>query len=235
VNLETTLERTTPTRAQWDVWTRQAPALAYLAYHDLRWELRTASQTRKDKLLGALVRLVQADTGSFGVLAACLLPGLRQRVARYAPSLDRQEALAVVMAGLFEIATRYDVEAHPRFVAEKLLALPTRRLRRAVAVNRAWDVHVRNSDVVHHAAAPDLSPDALLGSAVEVGVLSEQEARLIFDTRIAGHSLPHVARRLGLPYEAAKKRRRRAESRWAAWWLRGSRRVEARGTGKGAA
>jgi hypothetical protein len=231
VNLETTLERTTPTRAQWEVWTRQAPALADLAYHDLRWELRTASQTRKDELLGALVRLVQADTGSFGVLAACLLPGLRHRVGRYAASLDRQEALAVVMAGLFEFASRYDMEAHPRFVAEKLLDFPTRRLRRAVAVHRAWIAHTRVSDAVRHAAGPDPSPDALLASAVEAGVLSEQEARLIFDTRIAGHSLPHVARRLGVRYEAAKKRRRRAESRWAAWWLRDT----GCGTGKGAA
>jgi hypothetical protein len=131
VNLETTLERTTPARAHWDTWIQREPALAALSYQDLRRELRTGSQARKDELLGALVRLVQADSGAFGTLAACLLPGLRHRVARYAPSLDRQEALAVMLAGLYEGTSRYDLEVHARFIAEKLLALPTRRLRKA--------------------------------------------------------------------------------------------------------
>jgi hypothetical protein len=178
--------------------------------------------------------LVQADTGAFGVLAACLLPGLRHRVARYAPSLDRQEALAVIVAGLYEGAACYDLEAHPRFVAEKLLALPTRRLRRAVAVDRTWNAHPNNGDVAPHPAGPELSPNALLASAVDAGVLTEHDVRLIFNTRIAGHTLPEVASQLGLPYEAAKKRRRRAEARWAAWWLRDTGRAGRRGT-KGAA
>jgi hypothetical protein len=118
VNLETTLERTTPTSTQWVAWTQQEPAVADLAYQDMRWQLRTAGPARKDELLGALVRLVQSDPGAFGVLAACMVPALRHRVALRAPSLDRQDALAVVVAGLYEAAVRYDVESHPRYVAE---------------------------------------------------------------------------------------------------------------------
>jgi hypothetical protein len=235
VNLETTLERTTPTQSQWDAWTQEAPALADLAYHDVRWELRTANQARKDELLGALVRLVQADTGAFGVLAACLLPGLRHRVARYAPALDRQEAFAVMVAALYEGAVRYDVDAHPRFIAEKLLALPTGRLRRAVTVDRTWNARPRHGEVTLHAVGAELSPDALLASAVDAGVLTDDEARLIFDTRIADRALPEVASRLGLRYEAAKKRRRRAEARWAAWWLRDTGRSWSPGPDKGVA
>jgi hypothetical protein len=153
----------------------------------------------------------------------------------YAPSLDRQEALAVMVAGLYEGAARYDLEGHPRFVAEKLLVLPTRRLRRAVAVDRTWNAHPHDGDVAPHPAGLDLSPHALLASAVDAGVLTGHDARLIFDTRIVGHTLPEVANELGLSYEAAKKRRRRAEARWAAWWLRDTGRAGRRGTGKGAA
>lgn len=219
MNLETTLQRTTPTRAQWQTWIQRQPALAGLSYQDLRRELRTGSQARKDELLGALVRLVQADPAAFGTLAACLLPGVRHRVARYAPSLDRQEALAVMVAALYEGTARYDLEVHTRFIAEKLLALPTRRLRRAVAAHRTWSGHEQpNSNVAPHASGPELSPRALLAPAVGAGVLTKQEARLIFDTRIAARSLPEVARQIGLRYEAAKKRRQRAEARWAAWW-----------------
>jgi hypothetical protein len=46
---------------------------------------------------------------------------------------------------------------------------------------------------------------------------------------------PRVADELGLAYEAAKKRRRRAEAGWAAWWLQDMGRVGGPGTGKGAA
>lgn len=234
--LETTLERTTPTSAQWDAWTQQEPALADLAYQDMRWQLRTAGPARKDELLGAVVCLVQSDPGAFGVLAACMLPALRHRVALHAPSLDRQDALAVIAAGLYEAAVRYDVEAHPRYVAEKLLALPTRRLRRAVALHRRWNAHARHAvDGVSHAAGPELSPRGLMAEAVDAGVLAEHEARLIFDTRVVGRTLPEVADELGLAYEAAKKRRRRAEARWAAWWLQDMGRVGGPGTGKGAA
>jgi hypothetical protein len=236
VNLEATLERTTPTGAQWVAWTQQEPALADLAYHDMRWQLRTADPTRKDELLRALVRLVQTDPAAFGVLAACMLPALRHRVAQHAPSLDRQDAVAVIAVGLYEAAVRYDVDAHPRFVAEKLLTLPTRRLRRAVALHRRWNANARQAiDDVSHAADPELSPWGVLAAAVDAGVLAEHEARLIFDTRVAGRTLPEVADELGLAYEAAKKRRRRAEARWAAWWLQDMGRVGGPGTGKGAA
>jgi hypothetical protein len=219
VNLETTLDRTTPTGTQWVAWTQQEPALADLTHQDMRGQLRTADPGRKDELLGALVRLVQADRGAFGVLAACLLPGLRHRIARHAPSLDREEALALMVDALYEAVASYDAAQHHQFIAEALLALPTRRLRRAVVAHRVWSSQVQHSDDgAPDAAAPVLSPRALLWSAVEARVLTEHDARLIFDTRIAGRTLPEVARQLGLRYEAAKKRRQRAEARWVAWW-----------------
>jgi hypothetical protein len=222
VKLEVALERITPTRAQWHAWTHRDRALVGLPYGDLRSELRTGSQARKDELLGALVRLVQADPQAFGVLAACLLPGLRHRMARHAPSLDRQEALAIMVGAFYEAVVNYDSVRHDLHIAEKLLAAPTRRLRSAVAAHRTWNGHVRhNGDVARHERGPELSPGALLASAVDARVLTEQDARLIFDTRIAGRPLPEVARQIGLHYEVAKKRRQRAEAAWAAWWTPG--------------
>jgi hypothetical protein len=57
----------------------------------------------------------------------------------------------------------------------------------------------------------------------------------ILDTRVVGRTLSEFADELGLSYEAAKKRRRRAEARWAAWWLQDMGRVGGLGTGEGAA
>jgi hypothetical protein len=180
-------------------------------------------------LLDGLVRLVQAQPGAFGVLAACLLPGLRHRIAKHAPSLERQEGLAVMVDALYEAVACYDAAQDHEFIAEELLALPTRRLRRAVVAHRTWSGHAQHTgDGAPHAGGPELSPSALspsalspsalLAFAVDAGVLTEDDARLIRDTRITGRFLPEVARQLGLGYEAAKKRRQRAEARWVAWW-----------------
>jgi DNA-directed RNA polymerase specialized sigma24 family protein len=219
LDLETALERTAPTRTQWDAWTQREPSLAGLTYADLRRVLRTGCQDRKDELLGALVRTTHADPGAFGVVAACLLPGLRRRIARYAPSLDRQEALAVMVDALYEAVAGYDTAEDSRFVAGGLLALPTRRLRRAATDQRAWSLHAHHdTDTASPAPAAELSAAAILASAVHAGVVTDQDAQLILETRIAGHSLREAGQRLGLRYETAKKRRQRAEARWATWW-----------------
>jgi hypothetical protein len=219
-NLETALERTAPTRMQWDAWTRQEPTLAGLTYQDLRQELRPGNDQRQDELLAALVRVSHTDPGAFGVLAACLLPGLRHRIARYAPSLDRQDALAVIVDALYETVVDYDATDDCRFVAGELLALPTRRLRRAVADQRSWNLHGHHdTDPISPTGGLELSAAAMLASAVDAGVITGRDAQLILHTRIAGRSLHETARRMDLGYETAKKRRQRAEARWATWWI----------------
>jgi hypothetical protein len=228
-DLESALEQAAPTRAQWDAWSRKEPSLARLTYEDLRSELRADDQDRKDTLLRVLVRVAHAEHDAFVVVAACLLPGLRHRISRYAPTLDRQDAFAVVAGALFEAVTRYPVADQPGFVASALLALPTRRLRRAVTEERSWTAHTRG-DIETACAAPglELSAGAMLAFAVDTGVVTAQDARLILDTRIVGLSLRDAARRLGLPYETAKKRRQRAEVRWASWWTNGTARTSHR-------
>jgi hypothetical protein len=139
-------------------------------------------------------------------------------VSRYGPSLDRDDALAVTIVALCEAVDRYGTE-QPRFVATHLLAPPTRRLRRAAALEVAW-----NRRSCHYVPVPgadeivERSAVTMLTEAVEAGVLAPQDAELIFDTRIVGRSLPEAARRLRLGYEAIKKRRQRAEARWSQWW-----------------
>ncbi len=144
----------------------------------------------------------------------------RQAPAKPAPldPIEPQRRLIVRVEGLYEAVAGYDA-AQLEFVATNLLALPTRRLRRATAHQQAWrrcDRHEHHTPIADAVVEPPA--DALLAGAVDAGLLTAQDAQLILDTRIAGHSLRAAARRLGLPYEAAKKRRQRAEARWASWW-----------------
>jgi hypothetical protein len=62
----------------------------------------------------------------------------------------------------------------------------------------------------------------VLALAVEAGVLCAEDAVLIRATRLDGVRLCDAARLCGLSYQAAKKRRRRAEVAWATWWGSGA-------------
>jgi DNA-directed RNA polymerase specialized sigma24 family protein len=218
-NLETALERTAPKRTQWDAWTGHEPAFNGLTYQDLRVELRTGTGPRKDELLAALVRTARSDRTAFDVIAACLLPGIQRLVVRYGRSLERQDALAIAVGALYEAVGRCEFDGPPRFVAGKLLALPARRLRRAVTARRAWGVTATHiAEDTAHSHSPELSTAVLLGTAVEAGVLAEHDARLIHATRVIGRPMREVAHDLGVDYGTAKKRRQRAEAAWVAWW-----------------
>jgi hypothetical protein len=153
------------------------------------------------------------------VVAACLLPGIRQRVARYGRWLERQDAFAIAVGALYEAVGRCELDEPPRFVAGKLLALPTGRLRRAVAAERASCVTAtRAVEATVHTDSLELSTTFLLSTAVEAGVVAEHDARLINATRVIGRPMRDVAHDLGVSYGTARKRRQRAEAAWVAWW-----------------
>lgn len=213
-----------PTRRQWRQWVETEPRLAELGDPDgIGRALRGGPPQRQDELLSVLVRLAQGGAGGGDaavlVLARCLWPGMRHRVIVHGWPLDVDEAFSIMVAGLVEAVHGYDPAARPRFVAAGLLAGPTRRLHRAASLARqaADDVH-DVSDEDYAAGLLELSAAGLLGLAVDAGVLRAADAWLIRATRAEGLALAAAAGRLGLSYEAAKKRRQRAERRWADWW-----------------
>jgi DNA-directed RNA polymerase specialized sigma24 family protein len=105
-------------------------------------------------------------------------------------------------------------------VASRLLGLPTRRLRHAAARERQWTAQAEAEiNAVSSGTCVDLAPTAMAAIAVDAGVLSAEDAQLILATRVTGYSLREAARRHDLSYDAAKKRRQRAEACWIAWWL----------------
>lgn len=89
----------------------------------------------------------------------------------------------------------------------------------------AWLRHQRGADTPLAAAgfesmpppAPAGHPDLVLARAVNAGVLSVDEARLVGTTRIEHISVTALAARLGVEVETLWKKRRRAETRLAAY------------------
>jgi hypothetical protein len=222
LDIETQLEHTTPTRRQWRAWADAQPALRGLDHDRLRDELQAGAQHRKDELLATLVHLAQHGPHpnlAVLVVTACLLPGLRHLIGRYARRLDRQEALQVLVTALCEHIPTFDLDSHPRFVATHLLGLPAGRLRRAVGSERSWASHSRRIPDTPAADTTSGSPVAEpMRLAMTAGVVTASNSWLIHATRVDGLPLRAAACLLNLGYEAAKKRRRRAENRLATWW-----------------
>lgn len=208
---------------RWRAWAVAEPVLAGLDLGRLRVELAEGDQERSDELLAALVRLALVDPDAQTVLVGCLWPGIAARAARYARRTDREDATALVVDELIADLTSGRHIDVARFVASTLLARPAGHLRRAM--RRERDI----ADRTDHRADPDTaatsdepSPSAalLLWLAVDAGTLSGPDAWLIRVTDIEGHSLRWAARRLGISYAAAIKRRQRAKAAWQAWWDR---------------
>lgn len=214
MDLERAIGQQAPPRRRWRTWAGYEPVLADLTYERARAELRHGPPERQDELLAALVRIARHDREAVTVVVSCLLPGLRALITRHAPGLDHPEALAVAVGGLCEAVIRF--ESEPVFVASRLLRLPRYRLRRAVRTEVAWRRHSR--DIPEHTdpnEPTDVGTAVSLHLAVRAGLLTPTDAWLIHATRVVGHSLSYVARCLGVTYEAVKKRRQRAEARWA--------------------
>jgi hypothetical protein len=163
-----------------------------------------------------MVRVASRDPEAIGVVVACLTPGLRARIARHAPGLPGDDAWAIAVAGICVAIAEGEL---PRtFVASRLLDAAKRQLQRAVKLEARWRTHHQVPDLPGLDQVDEPSAALILTTAIAAGVLTEPDAWLIHATRVVGHSLNYAAAQLGIRYEAAKKRRQRAEARWAAWW-----------------
>ena len=220
LDLETALERTAPTRTQWDARTRREPSLAGLdvrrpapcAAHGLpgpqgraprrarpRHPCRPGRVRCRGRLPAARSAAPRRPLRARRSIAKRRSLSWWMRSTRPSPATTRPSVRGSSPAGCWHCPPA-DSAAPPPTSGRGASTSATTPIR------------------LPHAAAVELSAAAMLASAVDAGVVTGQDAQLILDTRIAGRSLREAAQRLGLRYETAKKRRQRAEARLATWW-----------------
>jgi hypothetical protein len=219
----------TPSPSEFQWWKVREPALAGLDDFDaLVAEVQDPATAleREDARLAALVRLAKDDNTAMLALVVVLAPRLAAKVRRFAPSMNSDDAEAEIVAALIERVRRYDLQRRPAKVAANLLWDATRPLRKARDRQRAWTtltVGLNGTDTAAPAASTssdggvELAPELILALAVDAGVITAASAALITATRLRGFTLVGAARLAGIGYEAAKKRRQRAEAALAAW------------------
>lgn len=219
--MDRALEQFEPEVGRWVRWQDIEPTLRGRCFSDVRSELmaRRTPWDRKDDLLGALVRVGQVEEEARVAVIVCLLPGVRAAGRRFGGALGFDDAYGELVAALWARVGTYDVERRPHRVAANLLWDAVHVLGRAVRDERRWRrmaVTFDGFDVVAPAGQAK-EPDPM-AEAVAGGEIGQLDATLIRATRLDGADLATVAPLLGLSYEAAKKRRRRAEVAWVRWW-----------------
>lgn len=219
MSLPGALDRYHPRRRQLAAWAAREPVLAGLGFDELRAGLLDPALdiAVKDERLVALVRLARTDPDAVTTIAACLVPALTTIAGRSRRSLGA-DAWPAVVAALCAEVRRYQVELRPSWVARNLCRATNARV---AAMRRREDRWAARTSSLSAgpvlAATGEVTDGGLLGEAVRAGVVAPTTAGLIALTRVAGHPLASAARRLGLGYEAAKKRRQRGEAALAAW------------------
>jgi hypothetical protein len=137
--------------------------------------------------------------------------GLSRIVHRYRDILDRDEAWSGLVEALIRRLRTFNPDRCRRFVATNLLRDAAHGLRWMARMERTWREHVELHEEPF--AGTPTSVPTTDGDYVALGAhMSALGAALIQSTRLGGLSLADAAELLGLSYEAAKKRRQRAEA-----------------------
>lgn len=219
----TQLETFVPRTALWQRWQHVEPILMGQDFPAVRRDLldRAVPPDHKDELLAALIRLSRtSDDGEARIATiACLLPGARKLAGRFVRVLGWDDALAEVIAALWVALDRIDLDKGGDHVASRILALARQQLARRARRECAWrDRTTGLVDLDTFETSPPAASRPVTADAVGLGVLTDLDAVLIDSTRLNGLSLHDASTLLGINYEAAKKRRRRAEAAWVEWW-----------------
>lgn len=191
------------------------------------WDWK-ASASEKDCVLLALLRLARTEELAGRVVLQAMMPALKALARGFLkrhpdsetePALEREELWQVLFTAMLQQIKTYPLTARPR----------------KVAANLRWDTHhavtaefdrARTALEKELPEAEPLEPFAEeewvpppedvvlpLQRAVAARAINAAEARLILETEVEGVPLRLAAKRLGISYNAAKHRRRRAERR----------------------
>jgi hypothetical protein len=200
-------------------WARREPALAGIANPaELRRKLHglRGKHEQENQILAALLRLGQSDPLAARVVLQVLLPGLKNLASRILfEAEERATVWSLLLGHAWEQIRCYPLARRPRRIAANLLLDTLKATTAELKAERRTREQLQLDLAAADAAAVTVESDVerLLADAVAAGVVSEQEAELILETRIDGVELRAVAVRERVAYHTLNVRRLRAERR----------------------
>src|SRR5262245_13043521 len=187
---------------------------------DLEAHVRTAGPVDADQILLALVTRVidHDDQLAARVLLQLLLPGTRNLARRWWALGDHDERAAAAVSAVYDRIRTYPLARRPGRIAANVLLDAARQLRRSVprlATHATANVHDSDIAVVAQTHSSLELADAL-ADAVDDGIIDLRDARLIAQSRIAGHRIADIAAHHHIGARTLWDRRHRAEQRLTA-------------------
>lgn len=201
-------------------WQLNEPALScFRGVESLMRYLRTSrSGERQDAVLGALVRQAHDDPVAARLVLQRLLPGLKRHAGRAILEVaEREELWSLLLAQTWERIRAYPIERRDRHVAAGLVLDSVRDTLALLAKERRHAAGLVAEPPEGVEDRRDQSGDVvwLLHAAVEARAISQEEARLILETRIDEVPLEEAAAAREVSRHALVVRRLRAERRLA--------------------
>lgn len=201
-------------------WRRREPVLRPFKCPAalLAWLRRSRPGAREDAVLLALLRCARGDPLAARFVLQAMMPALKRLSAGVPVDADEQAELwSTLLRCAWECIRGYPLQRRPRRVAANI-RLDV--LHDVVRAHRLGTVERRRAAPCPPALLPAVSVlraagdvDGLLSRAVRAGAVSAGEAELVAATRIDGRSLVSLATHMGVPYDALRMRRARAERR----------------------
>lgn len=171
----------------------------------------------KDRLLKSLI--AQFQQFNDGLLANLLMiifyPGIEKLFfdnIRYFHN-EEDDLLSEIRSSLLDVIAEYDCDDKPSKVAATVLGRARNRLRTAKKelLSKFDAVDITTVDI--QTDKPVSGETHLLKLLVRKKVITEEDEKLIIETRINEVLLKDMASQIGVSYEALRKRRQRAEKK----------------------
>lgn len=180
----------------------------------------------QDACLWTLVRRVQQrleTQASLSLLTSLLAPGLQiilgEAVRRPKPLL---ELWSEVWWSFLQKILKYPLERRPQKVAANLM-MDTRQ-----HLHRLWQPDLTNMESLEEVDEEDLAVEPQFDDPLQAQAraliegedadFTEDDHSILIGTRVYGEDLRDVAHRLGISYDAARKRRQRIEEKLRQKW-----------------
>jgi hypothetical protein len=182
---------------------------------ELEAYVRRATPEQADRVLVALVsEAIEGHEVAARTLLQLLLPGTRNLARRWWALGDDDERAAAAVAAVYRRIRNYPLARRPGRVAANVLMDAAHELRGAVpsANVELWaDPTIHQTRHVEPAADPAAELAEVLADAVRDCVITSDDARLIAQTRIAGHRVQDLAHTTTARPRTLWDRRQRAE------------------------
>ena len=168
-----------------------------------------------DLLYGLVIRGRDGDAFAARVLLHLLWPGVLSLTAKWQALGDADERASAAVNAVYGRIRRYPVESRPRAVAANILLDAAKDLRYQArqACDEPTGLQPVGVEVAAHEPVSSAAEDLLrlLVDAVDAGVITVQDARLVGESRIADRELTAIAP--GPHVRTLQRRRRAAEVR----------------------